>query len=131
MSIYRGWSPYQNFRPEPKPEADVGTAPPPVHLRKSKPLETLLPRTEAWIAMLPLDARPHELARQFARIANQLCAMWDHPAECRVCFDELLVDKRGSRKGFPAEVVTDLMRLRRVHADQYPTADLGWQIPKR
>ena len=131
MSIYRGWKPYHDFRPDPKTEPEIASAAPPVHLRKAKPLDLLLPRTAAWIASLPPESRPNELARQFARIANQLCATWNHPAECRRYFDGLLVDNRGGRKGFPAEVLTDLLHLRRLHAEQYPTTDLGWQIPKR
>ena len=132
MSIYRGWRPYHNYRPD---EVDKEQRPnetaPPLHLRKAKPLETLLPRTAAWIASLPAASQPHELARQFARIANHLCATWHQPAECRRYFDDLLVDKRGGRKGFPAEVLSELLRLRRLHAEQYPTTDLGWQIPRR
>jgi hypothetical protein len=130
VSIYRGWKAHDNFRPgqrnEPEP---VKTAP--VHLRKAKPLESLLPRTANWIAALPQDAQPHHLAKQFARIANELCATWDHPAECRRYLDDLMVDKRGTRKGFPAEVIGDLLRLRRLYVEQYPTTDAGWQIPKR
>ena len=134
MSIYRGWKPHHDFRPEQMSEPASRSAvdsSPPIHLRKARPLETLLPRTGAWIATLPADSQPLALAKQFARVANHLCAIWHHPNECRQYFDDLLIDRRGGRKGFPADVMNDLLRLRRLHAEQHPTTDLAWQIPKR
>ena len=82
------------------------------------------------ITDLPPSARPYQLANRFARIAHNLASMWDRPAECRAYFDDLLVDKRGGRQGFPKEIVAELLRLRHVYADHCPTTDLNWQIPK-
>ena len=121
MSIYRGWKPESAYKPDPKPDSTPPAGPVPSHLRKAQPANVLLPRTAAWIASLPPAARPYALAKQYARIANVFAAIWDSPAECRRYFDDLLVDRRGGRKGFPAEVLGDLFNLRRLHADLYPT----------
>ena len=41
-----------------------------------------------------------------------LALFWNNAAECRAYFDELLIDHRGKRKGFPEDVHRDLMTLR-------------------
>ena len=82
-----------------------------VHLRRNRPVLILLPRTKGWLASLPPRVRPTCLATQYARIANRLCAAWDDPPECREILDDLLIDRRGGRKGFPKPVVRELQVL--------------------
>jgi hypothetical protein len=114
MSIYEGtrvprWTPTSQ-----KPAAEA-VVPAPVHLRKAQPADVVVPRTLAWIASLPADARPHALAKRYARIANNFACCWDQPSVCAKYFDDLLIDRRGGRKGFPADVLHDLQRLKAAY----------------
>ena len=103
--------------------ASQKTRAPPVHLRRAKPLLVLLARTQSWIESLPEKVKPHALATQYARIANQVCGVWEQPPACRDYFSELLSDRRGGRKGFPSAVLRDLQALQTYHADVYPVPD--------
>jgi hypothetical protein len=84
--------------------------------KKGEPLNVPLPRTLAWAADLPPDIQPHELIRSYARIVNHLALGWEDPDATRSHFDELLVGKRANRKGFPKQVETELIALRRYFA---------------
>jgi hypothetical protein len=68
----------------------------------------LLPRTRVWLHSMPAEVRPRALAVQFARIANMLCAAWENPPECRRYLNDLLIDRRGGRKGFPKPVAREI-----------------------
>jgi len=80
---------------------------------------------------LPETHRPHALAKQYARITNMFATLWSRPEECRRYFDELLIDRRGGRKGFPADVLQDIMKLRELHAQLFRSVDPAWQLPRR
>jgi len=65
-----------------------------------------------WLLALPRESRPLELMRRYPRIANQLCERWaDAPASLRL-LDDLVLDQRGGRMGFPRLVVIELQTLR-------------------
>ena len=98
--------------------------------RKAKPAEVLLPTTIRWMAGLPRDVQPLALGDAFPRIANMLAQLWPNAGAFRDYLSELLVDRRGGRKGFPVEVLTDLHRLRAYHSKLHPDhADL-WDLPR-
>lgn len=73
--------------------------------------QALLPDAELWLASLPADARTLTLATRFPRIVNNIVARLRHPRELADYMDELLVDRRGNRSGFPVAVLTELIRL--------------------
>ncbi len=81
-------------------------------LRKNQPVSEPLPRTFRWIARLPKDVRPLQLLRDYPRIANTLASNWGDSVAFRASLYDLLVDRRGNRRGFPASVVAELLRLR-------------------
>ena len=87
-------------------------------LKRSKgtPNNAPLPRTLTWAASLPADVRPHELLREFGRIANLIAASWSDPDATYRYLDDLLVDRRGNRQGFPPGVVSELLALRTHYA---------------
>ncbi|MGH8727582.1 MAG: ankyrin repeat domain-containing protein [Burkholderiales bacterium] len=60
------------------------------------------------------DRYPVALERQFPRILKRIAALWELP-ELDPYFEELLVDKRGGRKGFPPEVVQEIFFLSNLH----------------
>jgi hypothetical protein len=72
---------------------------------------TLLPATLNWLRSLPAAVCPNETAAWAPRIANRLARYWDSPAMIQSVFDELLVDRRRDRKGFPVKVGAELRVL--------------------
>ena len=97
------------------------------HLRKAKPVNYMLPMSLDWLASLPNDVRPMALVRQFPRIANLIALQWTNPVACRAYFDDLLIDHRGTRKGFPADVHRDILALRNFYYGQQLTMQLTIQ----
>jgi len=88
--------------------------------RRSRPAESLLPATIRWMAGLPLAVRPCALGIAFPRIANLLARLWPNAAALTDYMTELLVDRRGGRKGFPVDVLLDLHKLRTYHSTLNP-----------
>jgi hypothetical protein len=80
--------------------------------RKGSPVAYLLPTTQKWLEALPRRVQPHFLCDYYPRIANSLAAMWEDTEGLRAYFDELFIDRRGGRRGFPPEVLNDLRVLR-------------------
>jgi len=89
------------------------TAPNHACLRKARPAAEPLPVTFKWLAQLPPDVRPFHLLRQFPRVANAMATSWSYRENCRTVLYDLLIDKRGNRKGFPDDVLRELLALRR------------------
>lgn len=117
MSIYRGWRPLcEDVQEHDVAQSSVAdktfdTASPPNYVRQAQPIAVLLPRTANWIAALPERVRPYTLAAEYARIANLLCSAWADPPACRQYFNDLLVSKRPSRKGFSVAILRELNDL--------------------
>ncbi len=78
----------------------------------------LLPPAFKWLAGLPPDVRPMALARQYPRIANKLAECWKDPKRFGYYIGELMIDHRGTRKGFPLEIVVELGALRQYYRDE-------------
>ena len=93
---------------------------------KGVPVESPLPRTFQWIAKLPRDVQPIELLRQYGRVANMLAMNWNDPEATFAYFDQLLVDRRGNRRGFPPEVMAELIGLRGHYAELHPVPPGMW-----
>ena len=94
--------------------------------RSRTPKEPLLDVTRTWLASLPQDVRPMELPRQFPRIANRLRQLWKRVARCEAYLDALLVDRRGTRKGFPPKIAQELEALREYYAFLHPNNRSPW-----
>ena len=69
---------------------------------------------EKWRADLVENLRPAALCQRFPRIANRLALTWADQVLAKRVLDELVMDKRGHRQGFPKAVADELARL---HAD--------------
>ena len=131
MSIYRRTdrAPATEFDYEPDPmaqrasesEADWAKR------RMSEPASGLLKPTFAWASTLPVEIQPRALLYKFPRIANLIAVMWRDANSLRRYMDDLLVDRRGDRNGFPVEVLRELFQLR-AHYDQlHPDGNLPWE----
>lgn len=71
-------------------------------------------KTVDWILKLAPNARPHRLAEATPRIANALADRWHDPAAAAEYVTDLLVDRRGRRRGFPPEIKKELVMLHLV-----------------
>ncbi len=70
----------------------------------------------AWLESLPPAVVPREMARAYPRLVNRLALCWRDAALADMLLDELLVDRRGGRRGFPPAVAAELLRLREWQA---------------
>jgi hypothetical protein len=91
----------------------------------------LLEATNVWMASLPWEVRPAELARQFPRIANSIAELWRRVARCEEYLDGLVVDQRGGRQGFPPSVAQELTKLRAYYAELHPQKGSSWDLVER
>ena len=102
--------------------------PPPADAAKRRQDPTsanrLLSSTIDWLASLPPNVRPLALATKYPRVANRIAKEWREPSGCRRDFDDLVYDKRGTRRGFPPDVYVELLALR----DYYYGYDLKLAI---
>jgi hypothetical protein len=68
-----------------------------------------------WLLGLPPSLRPRVMSEQFPRAINRLAEAWSDPALRQAALEDLVVDRRGNRQGFPPEVQTEIDRLRRAY----------------
>ena len=67
-------------------------------------------RATAWVSLRPL-----ELCGAYPRVANRIALCWNDLALVDAVFNELLLDRRGGRAGFPSPVAVELLRLHALH----------------
>lgn len=60
------------------------------------------------------DLYPTALESKYSRVFNKIIAMWGTQS-LEEHFNDLIVDKRGGRKGFPPDVAADIILLSRLH----------------
>jgi len=82
------------------------------HLRKSNPVNYVLPPSRKWLDNLPPDVRPISLVEKYPRIVNLIALEWDNPSAIGALLTDLLVDQRGGRDGLPVAVRHELQALR-------------------
>jgi len=131
MSIYRRTDrvPLNDVTvdPEPRSTAHSGQTADWSKRRAGEPANGLLKPTFAWASTLPAEIQPRSLLYKFPRIANLLAAMWPDPVSFRRYIDDLLVDKRGNRQGFPVDVLRELFELRAYYDQAYPNRTVPWE----
>jgi hypothetical protein len=93
---------------------------------KAAPASQPLPRTLEWLASLPADVQPTALLRDYARIANVIAAVWRDPKSLRSYMDCLITDDRGSRRGFPPDVLLELAALRQYYDSLHAENSSAW-----
>src|SRR5512135_72123 len=123
VSVYSGkkrWSDMYDVV-EPIAPPARGAEPPPANsasttdwsnMRKAQPADYLLPQSDKWLGALPPEVSPFALAMRFPRIVNLIASQWGDRHGAPKLFEDLLVDRRGGRAGFPPAVRHDLLRLR-------------------
>ncbi len=78
----------------------------------------MLHMSVVWFRTLPKDVRPMALVKQYPRIANSVALRWRTPDACHAYLIDLFIDRRGARKGFPADVHRSLTTLRDYYCRQ-------------
>jgi hypothetical protein len=101
--------------------------------RRALPLALLSLHTRKWLDTLPRRAQPYALCTLYPRIANLIAVKWADMKALNAYFDELLVDRRRGRRGFPLEVLNDLCVLREYHAafHRHATGKRDCDFPKK
>lgn len=64
-----------------------------------------------WVMSLPPGLRPQKLSMQYPRVANQLADLWPDTRAVRMALEELLIDRRGGRRGLPEPVQAEVQML--------------------
>lgn len=99
-----------------------------IERRRPEHVEIIAPATARWLMQLPPKARPLRLPIEFARIANTLSGRWTTRAACLAYLDDLLIDKRGNRRGFPADVVLEIAALKNYfETTLHPAPQTAWE----
>ena len=96
--------------------------------RAAEPASGLLRPTVAWAAGLPAEVQPTALLAKFPRVANLVAVLWKDPDSLRRYVDDLLVDKRGNRQGFPLDVLREIFELRGYFDELHPPALHPWEV---
>ncbi|SRR6266542_3892456 len=97
----------------------------PRSLRRASQLNLPLPTAQRWISLLPGETQPRALLQRFPRIANKLARLWADGKSVADYLDQLLIDRRGSRQGFPPDVHNELLNLRDYVEGRYPNLSRG------
>ena len=79
--------------------------------RWPQPFDQPLPITARWVASLPDEVQPLALLQRLPRIANRLARLWEDDEALQIYFDDILVDRRGGRQGFPPDIHHELLVL--------------------
>jgi hypothetical protein len=86
--------------------------------------ESLTGTARIWLRRLPAGRRPLKLCIRYPRVANRLAWCWHDPVTTEQVLEDLLVDHRGGRHGFPRPIELELRRLREFN-DHGRTDDAG------
>jgi hypothetical protein len=72
-------------------------------------------RSKAIVKEIPRDSKPVEICKNFPHIMNLIAASWHEPKAFVKTLDELLMDERGGRQGFPFAIIVELTDLREYY----------------
>ncbi len=67
--------------------------------------------TRHWLQRLPARRRPYRLCMAYPRVANRIAWGWPDEQLTAQVLEDLLVDRRGGRMGFPHWITRELRRL--------------------
>ncbi len=88
----------------------------------------LSPEARALLNSLDKRVLPIQLSCRYPRVMNQIARLWRRPAHLDRYFEDLLIDKRGGRQGFPFAVAAELAALNDYYqVEVYPKRECVWQ----
>ena len=80
-----------------------------------------------WMQQLPPHLQPARTAMRFPHIVNSFADCWSAPQRCRDFFEQLLIDHRGDRLGFPKPIASELAALKDYYDSVlHPTQQTVW-----
>src|SRR5262245_57489967 len=85
----------------------------------------LTAEAHALLSSLDDSVRPTELAARYPRIVNRIARDWRQPKQVDRYLQDLLVDTRGKRQGFPLRIVMEVSTLREHCAAGGPACAAG------
>jgi hypothetical protein len=83
--------------------------------KRGAPRAALDQRSKQILVAIPADIRPNHIISTFPHIMNLISKSWHEPKEFVKTLDELLIDDRGNRVGFPFAVIVELTDLREYY----------------
>ena len=87
-----------------------------------------------WLRRLPARRRPLRLCVNHPRVANRIAWCWHDVGLSNQLLEDLLLDRRGGRRGFGAAIDRELKRLQEFNALQRvdpPPAGLWESVARR
>lgn len=78
----------------------------------------LLSSAHHWLRLVPRSLMPIQLCRHHPRLANRLAQTWHDAVVADAFLRELMVDRRGDRRGFAPRVVAEIARIQRYNAQR-------------
>jgi hypothetical protein len=83
--------------------------------------------SQAFLSSLTDSVRPNQLAERYPRIVNKMATLWRRPTQMDQYFDELLIDKRGNRQGFPLGILMEIITLKEHYQSAaFPVGTSVW-----
>ncbi|MEQ1685694.1 MAG: hypothetical protein ABL916_18765 [Burkholderiaceae bacterium] len=76
----------------------------------------VLSATHLWLRRVPPPLHPKHLCRDHPHLVNRLALCWGDRERVELFIDDLLIDRRGGRRGLSDRVKSELQRLERFHA---------------
>ena len=76
----------------------------------------LLSETHIWLRQIPSSLLPKHMCRHHPHLANRFADCWGDKERVQALIDDLLIDRRGDRKGFSARVRGEIEQLDLLHA---------------
>ena len=72
---------------------------------------------EALRLLIKVDTKVElkELTLRFPDVLNRIADVWSSSGRAERCFDDLLLDARGTRQGFPQSVISEIASLRHYY----------------
>lgn len=96
--------------------ADGGPARRPAWVRAVPPRDVYIDAVDrqpvqAWLATLPPAVQPRALAGIYPRIVKVMMRFGDDPVALCAYLEDLMIDRRGGRLGFPPKLAAEIERL--------------------
>lgn len=105
-------------RRAPAPDTELVRLPCPEVIDAASRREPLDVRAQRLFASLPYAYRLSVTRQRFPHVLNRIAAEWGAPMRFLELMDELLMDRRGNREGFPFDSVLELTNLREYYLNE-------------
>jgi hypothetical protein len=74
--------------------------------------------THEWLRQIPRWLHPTQLCRYHPRLANRIAQRWTDAPQVARLLSDLMIDRRGQRRGFAPRINEEIERLYRHNAER-------------